>query len=61
MPGNDRSAGPSGTRRLIRAGVPTQLHVIPGAFHGFAAGGSAPLVEACTRWRRDALARAFKT
>jgi len=47
-------------RRLIRAGVPTELHVIPGAFHGFAvAGGSAPQVQACLRWRRDALARAF--
>ena len=49
-------------RRLIRAGVPTELHVIPGAFHGFAvAGGSAPQVEACTRLRRDALAHAFQT
>ena len=48
-------------RRLARAGVPTELHVIPGAFHGFAvAGGSAPQVQACTRLRRDALARAFR-
>ena len=23
------------SRRLIRAGVPTELHVYPGAFHGF--------------------------
>ncbi len=47
-------------RRLIRSGVPTELHVIPGAFHGFAvAGGSAPQVQACLRSRRDALARAF--
>jgi len=46
--------------RLIRAGVPTELHVIPGAFHGFAvAGGDAPQVVALTRWRRDVLARAF--
>jgi triacylglycerol lipase len=49
-------------RRLIRAGVPTELHVIPGAFHGFAvAGGGAPQVQACLRLRRDALARAFTT
>ena len=48
-------------RRLIRAGVPTELHVIPGAFHGFAvAGGNAPQVVALHQWRRDALARAFR-
>lgn len=47
-------------RRLIRAGVPTELHVIPGAFHGFAAVESAaPQVQASLRLRRDALARAF--
>ncbi len=47
-------------RRLIRAGVPTELHVIPGAFHGFAfAGGDAPQVQALLRFRGDALARAF--
>lgn len=47
-------------RRLIRAGVPTEFHVIAGAFHGFGvAGGAAPQVQACLRWRRDALARAF--
>jgi triacylglycerol lipase len=47
-------------RRLIRAGVPTELHVIPGAFHGFgAAGGQAPQVQACLRLRRDALGRAL--
>jgi acetyl esterase/lipase len=48
------------TRRLIRAGVPTELHIIPGAFHGFAvAGGDAPQVVALFRLQRDALARAF--
>jgi triacylglycerol lipase len=48
-------------RRLIRAGVSTELHVIPGAFHGFAvAGGQAPQVQACLRLRRDALAHAFQ-
>jgi acetyl esterase/lipase len=47
-------------RRLIRAGVPTELHVIPGAFHGFGvAGGQAPQVQACMRLRRDALGRAL--
>lgn len=47
-------------RRLTRAGVSTELHVIPGAFHGFAVrGGSAPQVQSCTRLRRDSLARAF--
>lgn len=49
-------------RRLIRAGVPTELHVIPGAYHGFmVAGGDAPQVQALQRYRHDALARAFKT
>ena len=47
-------------RRLMRAGVPTELHVIPGAFHGFGvAGGGAPQVQTALRLRRDALARAF--
>lgn len=48
------------TRRLIRAGVPAELHVIPGAFHGFSMGGEAvPQVRALLQFRRDALARAF--
>jgi acetyl esterase/lipase len=48
-------------RRLIRAGVPTELYVVPGAFHGFGAvGGQAPQVQACMRLRRDALARALR-
>ena len=47
-------------RRLIRVGVPTELHVIPGAFHGFSvAGGDAPQVRTCMRLRQDALARAW--
>lgn len=47
-------------RRLIRAGVPAELHVIPGAFHGFgAAGPGAPQVQTTLRLRREALARAF--
>ena len=32
-------------RRLIRAGVPTELHVYPGAFHGFDIFGSAPISQ----------------
>lgn len=47
-------------RRLARAGVPVELHVIPGAYHGFTvAGGDAPQVQTTSRLRRDALARAF--
>ncbi len=47
-------------RRLARAGVPVELHVIPGAFHGFSmAGQAAPQTQALIRYRNDALARAF--
>jgi acetyl esterase/lipase len=47
-------------RRLIRAGVPTELHVIPGAFHGFSSvGGEAPQTILALTLRRAALARAF--
>lgn len=47
-------------RRLIRAGVPTELHVIPGAYHGFfVAGENAPQVEDHLRFRTNALARAL--
>jgi triacylglycerol lipase len=48
-------------RRLTRAGVSTELHAIPGAFHGFAlAGDDAPQVAMMHRLRRDALGRAFR-
>jgi acetyl esterase/lipase len=48
------------TRRLNRAGVPTELHVIPGAWHGFPmAGTDAPQVQPWLRLRSNALARAF--
>jgi acetyl esterase/lipase len=48
------------TRRLNRAGVATELHVIPGAYHGFPlAGTNSPLVQQWLRLRSDALARAF--
>lgn len=47
-------------RRLIHAGVPTELHVIPGAFHGFtAAGPEAPQVRQLLQLRSAALQRAF--
>lgn len=47
-------------RRLTRAGVPTELHVIPGAFHAFqAAGDDAPQVREYQRWCYGALARAW--
>jgi acetyl esterase/lipase len=47
-------------RRLNRAGVSTELHVIPGAYHGFQmAGMGAPQVQQMLQLRRDALARAF--
>jgi acetyl esterase/lipase len=47
-------------RRLNRAGVATELHVIPGAYHGFSmAGPGAPQVQQMLQLRRDALARAF--
>lgn len=49
------------TRRLIRAGVPTELHVIPGAYHGYGlAGPGAPQVRLTSQLQRDALARAFQ-
>ncbi len=48
-------------RRLIRAGVPTEFHIIPGAYHGFGlAGEDTPQAALTARLRRDALARAFR-
>lgn len=44
-------------RRLIAAGVPTELHVFPGAFHGFELVPGAAVSEAARRTSRDALAR----
>ena len=38
-------------RRLIRAGVPTELHVYPGAFHGF--NGFVPSAEISRRFNAD--------
>jgi triacylglycerol lipase len=44
-------------RRLMRAGVPTELHVYPGAIHGFELAGTAAIGEAATRASRAALKR----
>jgi triacylglycerol lipase len=47
-------------RRLIRAGVSTELHVIPGAYHGFGAvAPDSPQMQGVIRLQREALARAF--
>jgi len=46
-------------RRLIRAGVPTELHIYPGAFHGYEFAAQASVSIASERERRIALARAF--
>ena len=48
-------------RRLTRAGVPVELHVIPGAFHGFSVAGDGPQVRANREWSHAALRRAFKS
>lgn len=47
-------------RRLIRAGVPTELHVYPGAFHGFPMVPDAQVSQAFARDYLNALARAFR-
>ena len=43
--------------RLIRAGVPTELHVWPGAFHGFDLAPGIPVSDAARRASNKALAR----
>jgi acetyl esterase/lipase len=49
-------------RRLMRAGVPTELHVLPGAFHGSAAmAPQANSSKAYMQLQFDALTRAFET
>lgn len=45
--------------RLIAAGVPTELHIIPGAYHGFELAQSARLTRRSEDERRRALAEAF--
>jgi len=46
-------------QRLIRAGVPTELHVYPGAFHGFDLVPDATSTKAIQASMRTALKRAF--
>ncbi len=47
-------------RRLIRAGVPTEFHLLPGAYHGFQiAGLDTPHARQATALARAAFARAF--
>jgi len=46
-------------RRLMLAGVPTELHVYPGAFHGFNMVAGANVSQSALRDQLDALRRAF--
>lgn len=46
-------------RRLMRAGVPTELHVHPGAYHGFILVTDAQVTQAAWRDQLAALQRAF--
>lgn len=47
-------------QRLIRAGVPTELHVWPGAFHGFDLMPGVPVADAARRASTEALRRFLK-
>jgi acetyl esterase/lipase len=47
-------------RRLMRVGVPTELHVYPGAYHAFNIAGDALVTRAFTRDSMDALRRALR-
>jgi len=46
-------------RRLIRAGVPTELHVYPGAYHGFDLAAGAHIVQKASSNSLTALRRAL--
>jgi len=46
-------------RRLMRAGVPTELHVYPGAYHGFRMVADAQVTQVAQRDQLAALKRAF--
>lgn len=48
-------------RRLLRAGVPTELHVYPGGFHGFDIHPSAGVSKAARRDSLDALKRFIRS
>ena len=45
--------------RLMQAGVPTELHVYPGAYHGFDLASESKLAQAMNRDRLNALRRAL--
>lgn len=47
-------------RRLMRAGVPTELHVYPGGYHGFDIAPDAEVSKTARRTRMGALAKALK-
>lgn len=47
-------------RRLMRSGVPVELHVYPGAYHGFQWAPTADVSIMAARDSRDALRRAMK-
>lgn len=47
-------------RRLTRAGIPAELHVIPGAYHGFSMAQGSPQVTQIAELRQRALARALR-
>lgn len=46
-------------RRLVRAGVPTELHVYPGAFHGYQMAVDAPVTRTSFQLGVSALRRAL--
>lgn len=47
-------------RRLLRAGVPTELHVYPGTYHGFRMVANAQVTQTAQRDQLSALKRAFE-